>query len=490
MKSSMRILIIAALTVLTLQLTSTHSFAQTNQIENKQVLMKKNLETFSYSLALQAANWGLPIVIMYNLRYNDALKKGAKSKPNQIWRLEDITTPELAKKAGYVTPNVNVIYGFGFLDLSDEPIILSVPDSNDRYYMVQLVDMYTNSFAYVGGVATGYKGGKFALVGPDWKGELPAGVTRIDAPTSWILIQPRVHVKNESDLSEAKKVLNNITVKGLAEYNGGKPTAPKSYTFMQPDLTNPALPVSAVDFKDPLQFFEIMSAAINANPPPQDQINALLPLFKPLGIEFGKQWDRSKIPPVIVDSMRRAAQEIGSLNENLPVGEFINSWFMPPPAIGNAKTDYYLRSIVARIGLTANTPQEAIYFMSATDDQQQNIMSNKKYTLTFKQLPPFIKPGFWSLTLYSSANNYNVENSMKRYSLGSDNNLKLNADGSLTVFIQSESPGKDNEANWLPSGSGSQPVYLILRSYAPGKAMIDALSNTAAFTVPAAVEVK
>lgn len=452
--------------------------------------MKKNMGEYAYSQALQAATWGLPIVIMYNLRYNDALKPDAKSKPNQIWRLEDITTPSLAEKAGYVTPNVNVIYGFGFLDLSKEPVILNAPNSNNRYYMIQFVDMYTNSFAYVGGVATGYNGGKFAIVGPGWSGNLPNDVTRIDAPTSWILIQPRVHVINEADLPGAKKVLDEITVMGLAEYLHQTPIAPSSYQFIAPDLVNPKLPVSAVDFKDPLQFWQILSAAINENPPPQNEIQAVLPSFKLLGIELGKQWDAKQVSPVVLDAMKRAAETIGPLTANLPVGEFVNNWFMPPPDIGNAKTDYYLRAIVARIGLTANTPQEAIYFMANVDSNLQTLMSNKKYTITFKQLPPYIQPGFWSITMYDANNNYTVENSIHRYSLGNDNQMKMNADGSLTIYIQSSSPGKDKEANWLPGGNGEKPFYLILRSYAPGQAMIEALSNPQAFSAPPVVEVK
>lgn len=463
------------------------SFASPPNSLNKEMVMKKNVSDFSYSLALQAAEWGLPIVIMYNLRYNDALQEGSKSKPNDIWRLEDITTPSLAEQAGYVTPNVNVIYGFGFLDLSKEPIILTAPDSHNRYYMIQLVDMYTNSFAYIGGVATGYKGGKFAIVSPGWHGTLPAGVVRIDAPTPWVLIQPRVHVIDEADLPGAKKVLENITVKGLAEYSGQTPQPLSTNNYIKPDLTNPKLPVSAVDFKDPLQFWQILSAAINENPPPKDQITALLPMFKLLGIEFGKQWDMSKVSPVILASMKQAAQQIGALNANLPVGKIVNNWFMPPVAIGNAQANYFLRAIVARVGLTANTPQEAIYFMTSMDSESHDLMSNKKYTVTFKQLPPFISPGFWSLTLYDANNNYNVENSIHRYALGSDNQMKMNADGSLTIYIQSSSPGKDKESNWLPSGNGVTPVYLILRSYAPGQAMIDSLSNSEAFTPPTVV---
>ena len=131
----------------------------------------KALEDWTYAVALDAANWGSPAVMMYNMRANDAVGPKPKAAPNTIWRMEDISTPKLSVEAGYVTPNVNVIYGFGFLDLGPEPIILTVPDSNGRYYLVEIVDMYTNAFAYVGGLATGYKGGKFALVGPGFKGK-------------------------------------------------------------------------------------------------------------------------------------------------------------------------------------------------------------------------------------------------------------------------------------------------------------------------------
>lgn len=458
-------------------------------LANKNAAFKKTLSDFSYSLALQAANWGLPIVIMYTLRYNEALKPDAKSKPNNIWRLDNIATPSLSEKLGIVTPSVNVIYGFGFLDLNKEPIILNVPDSNNRYYVVQLVDMYTNSFAYAGGVATGYKGGQFAIVGPGWQGTLPENVTPIYAPTPWIVILPRVHVMNETDVPAAKKVLDEITVKGLAQFQGQPASAPTIYHSITPDLKNTKLPVSAVNFKDPMQFWEILSTAINENPPPKNQIDALLPMFKLLGINFGKQWGSSEVSPIVLNSMKRAAQEIGTLGKNLPVGRVVNSWFVPPSAVGNTQNDYYLRAIVARVGLLANTPKEAIYFLSWVDSKGQILMSNKKYTLTFKQLPSYEAPGFWSLSLYSLTNNYNVENPINRYSLGSDDQMTMNPDGSLTLYIQGESPGANKESNWLPTGNVIQLFYLVLRSYVPGQDMIDALSNPKLFTVPAPVEV-
>ena len=125
------------------------------------------------ALALQAATYAAPIVAMYNLRDTTSVGAGAKVAPNEIWRMEDIASPAIAQQSGYVTPNVNVIYGFGFMDLKQQPIILHAPDSHGRYYMIEICDMWANAFAYVGGIATGYKGDTFALVGPGWQGKLP-----------------------------------------------------------------------------------------------------------------------------------------------------------------------------------------------------------------------------------------------------------------------------------------------------------------------------
>lgn len=175
----------------------------------------KALGEWSYALALDAATWGAPIVTMYALPNNDAVGSEVKAAPNHLWRMENITTPELAEKEGYVAPNCSTIYGFGFLDLRHEPVVLSLPDCDGRYYMVETVDMWTNAFAYPAGVTNGYKGGKYAYVGPDWKGTLPAGLKRIDAPTPWILIQPRVHLPNQSELDAARKVMAGIKLQPL-----------------------------------------------------------------------------------------------------------------------------------------------------------------------------------------------------------------------------------------------------------------------------------
>jgi len=245
--------------------------------------------------------------------------------------------------------------------------------------------------------------------------------------------------------------------------------------------TDPKLPVSALAFKDPLQFWEILADALAENPPSADQVAALLPLFKPLGIMPGEPWDRSKLPPVVAEAMGKVAERIGAELAILPNGSFRNGWVVQPPTIGNFGTDYYNRAIIARNGLTANTPQEAIYIGGVTGSDGNRLSGVNRYTVTFKDLPPFVEPGFWSLTLYDSANNYTIPNSIDRYSLGSDNKtLKRNADGSLTLYLQQDSPGAEHEANWLPAPAGDY-YFDFCVAYAPGEALIRAQSEPDAF---------
>jgi DNA sulfur modification protein DndE len=431
-----------------------------------------NLQEYGHSLALTAAMWGIAPTTFYALRYNDAVGPHPKAAPGEIWRMSDISTPKLSAEAGYVTPNVNTVYGFGFMDLGAEPIILTVPNSHGRFYLVEILDAYNNAFAYAGGVATGYDGGQFALIGPGWKGTLPAGMRRIYSPTRWLWLQPRVHIKNPQDLPGAKEVLNGITTQPLSRYMGTPAPPAVTYDYPAPVFADTKLPVSANSYKDPLQFWEIMSNTINENPPPQSQIDALLPLFAPLGIELGKKWDRNNVHPAVLAGMKQAAQEIGMKTMLLiPPGQMKNGWVFCWPSTGNFRTDYMNRATIVRWGLSANTLEEGMYVGSWVSGDNKPLMGENKYTVTFVP-PPFKEPAFWSATMYDWKNNYTVENPIDRYSLGSDDPLKMNADGTVTLYMQSTSPGKDKESNWLPTQKSGR-WYILLRSYSPGRAAIE-----------------
>ncbi len=402
--------------------------------------------------------------------------------------MENITSPEIAQRLGFVTPNVNIVYGFGFMDLKAQPIILRAPDSHGRYYVIQIVDMWTDSFAYVGGATTGYSGGTYALVGPGWRGTLPAGVKRIDCPTRWIDLQPRVHVKNKADLPGAQRVLRAITVTGLAQYTG-RPAPPEpTYHYAVPNI-NPKVASSLMQFVDPLQFWEILSAALNENPPPRDQVATVLPQFKYLGIVLGKQWKREDVNPYILAQMKMAAQEIGPTIRSMALAvKSINGWTIPPANLGLSVGDYVTRAIVAVIGLLANTPKETIYYGAFHDGSGTPLSGSKPYTMTFSPPMTYINttpPGYWSITMYDGVTAYTIPNPIDRYSLGSDDDLKRNADGSFTIYVQHDDPGASEETNWLPAPTG--PFYVVLRNAPPAPVVVQALGNPPALNGPPAL---
>ena len=310
---------------------------------------------------------------MYNLRSTVAFGPKPKALPNEIWRMEDISTPKLAAESGYVSPNLDVVYGFGFADLGTEPVILTAPDSEGRYYMIEICDMWSNAFAYPAGDVR-YKGGKFALVGPGWKGTLPDGVKRIDCPTRWIELQPRVNVKSEADLPAARKVLQAIKLQGLSLYTGGPASKQPAYNYEVPKM-NPKVATSHMQFDDPLQFWSIFSAAMNENPPPQSEIDSVLPQFKYLGIILGKQWKPEDVNPLILAEMKKAATEIGDLAlGTMPLaGTLKNGWVIPPANTGYAGSDYLSRLDVAVFGLTANISTQAIYYSGVLDGNNQEM---------------------------------------------------------------------------------------------------------------------
>jgi len=441
------------------------------------------------ALALQAATYAAPIVAMYNLRDTTSVGAGAKIAPNEIWRMEDIASPAIAQQSGYVTPNVNVIYGFGFMDLKQQPIILHAPDSHGRYYMIEICDMWANAFAYVGGIATGYKGDTFALVGPGWQGKLPAGVKRIDCPTRWVELQPRVHVKNHADLAAAQEVLSAITVKGLAQHNGSPAPAGVAYRYDTPKV-NPKVASSQMQFLDPLQFWEVFSAAMNENPPPVNEIKSVLPQFKYLGIELGQPWKRENVQPEILNQMKSAAEGIGPMMMPLLpfLGNTVNGWNIPPADVGMPGADYPMRALVAVFGLTSNTTREAIYYTSVSDGAGKPLIGANRYALTFKEKTPcvdVVSPGFWSITAYDSATGFTIPNPIDRYSLGGDSDLAHNADGSFTIYVQRDDPGQERRANWLPTSSGA--FYLIIRAYAPTPRVAEGLKNPSTFQGPPAI---
>jgi DNA sulfur modification protein DndE len=304
-------------------------------------------------------------------------------------------------------------------------------------------------------------------------------------------MQPRVLVKDQADLPGAIKVMDAIKVQGLSQFLGKPAPAAPAYNYESPKLV-PKIASSQLQFVDPLQFWSLCSASMNENPPPESQIKSVLPLFKYLGIELGKPWKRENVNPLILAEMKVAAQQVGSMMNAVGpiVGKPSNGWDVPPVNFGATGADYLTRGINSVLGLTANTTTEAIYTLGALGADGAPLHGSKAYTINFKASNPYIQaipPGFWSVTMYDGVSKFTVPNPLNRYFLGSANDMKKNADGSVTMYLQATSPGKDKESNWLPSPKG--PFYLLLRNYAPQPSAIEVLKDTAANPMPPIVPV-
>jgi hypothetical protein len=411
---------------------------------------------------MQAYIYGFPYVYMSEVRWGQvAVKVDPNSNlphaaVNHFWHSHAMAGPE--SLAGG-SPNNDTLYSITWLDLSKEPVIVSVPDVGDRYYTMEIASFDSDNFAYVGMRTTGTKAGNYAIVGPLWKGELPAGVQKLTpsrTPSAFILA--RTLLRGPDDLPAVRALMAQYKLTPLSLW--GKPGAqiPESYDVLRP-----------FDRKtDPLAEWKTMNKTMAENPPPARH-ELLLKQFAEVGI--GPGLDVDQLDEATKRGLARAAVDGSNLlDAALRQGarqKNVNGWKFPPPDMGRAgdKDDFLLRAALqSKWGIVANDPAEAIYLNTSIDPEGQQLTGANQYVMHF---PPGGLPevkAFWSITLYDAKHNL-VANPIKRYALGDRDKLKFNADGSLDIYIQNQSPGKDKEANWLPAPTGE--FNLVLRTYLP-----------------------
>ncbi|HEV3263474.1 MAG TPA: DUF1254 domain-containing protein [Gemmataceae bacterium] len=419
-------------------------------------------ENYAYTLGVQAYIYGFPYVYMSEVRWGQvAAPVDPEVLPhaalNHFWHNKVMGGPE--SQAGG-SPNNDTLYSIAWLDLSKEPVILSVPDVGDRYYTMEIASFDSDNFAYVGMRTTGTKAGDYAIVGPSWKGELPSGVKQLTpsrTPSAFIL--GRTLLRGPDDLPAIRALMVQYKLTPLSLW--GKPDAkvPESHDVFKP-----------FDRKtDPLAGWKTMNKAMTENPPPSRH-ELLLKQFAQIGI--GPRLDVEKLDEATKRGLARAAVDGRKLlDAALRQGarqKNVNGWNYPPPEMGRAgdKDDFLLRAALQSMwGIVANDPAEAVYLNTSTDPDGQQLTGANRYVMHFPDGGlPKVK-AFWSITLYDARHNL-VANPLKRYALGDRDKLKFNGDGSLDIYIQNESPGGDREANWLPAPK--EDFNLVLRSYLPG----------------------
>lgn len=415
------------------------------------------------AIAEEGFIYGLPLVMNYAVNYEfwvDKTSSQYKCPFNQIYNEHKTFT---YKDTAVVTPNSDTPYSFVCLDLRAEPYVLSVPAvDKGRYYSLQLTDWNTFNFGYIGSRATGCDAGDYLVAGPDWKGETPAGIKKVfRSTTQFTIILYRTQLLGPEDMPNVIKVQEGYKAEPLSTFL--HQTAPSA----APAIDWPKCDNDLVK----LNFFQYLDFALQFAPPGPEEKTIRAKLAR-IGIGPGKTFNfkdlslehKVEIGLGMKEGEKKVEQKVAT------IGKKINGWNVGS-AFGDREYyngDWLLRAAAAKAGIYGNDAAEAVYPMTRWLETGETLDGSKgKYTLTFPadQMPPV--NAFWSVTMYDGKTQLLIENPINRYLINSPMlpNMKKNADGSLTLYIQKDSPGAERESNWLPAPDG--PIYMVMRLYWP-----------------------
>jgi hypothetical protein len=367
-----------------------------------------------------------------------------------------------------VRPNFDTLYTSLWADMTDGPVIVSVPDSGGRYYMLPMLDMWTDVFAVPGWRTTGTGQGNFAFVPPGWEGKLPEGVVRIDSPTPYAWMIGRTESSVDT-YDEVHQFQDGIRVTPLADW--GKQPSQKIYKI-NPNIDMKTPPLDQVNKLPAREYFEYAAQLMKLHPPHITDPD-IVARMKRVGLEPGKDFQYESLSPSAKAAIDQAAEEgLKMIKAHLPeIGTMENGWSVMRENAGVYGADYLQRATIALAGLGCNKPIDAVYPLAIVDSRGKEPTGDQQYVMHFDkdQLPP--AEAFWSLTMYD-ADGFQVANPINRFAIGDRDKLEFNDDGSLDLFIQAESPGKERESNWLPAPNQGI-LGLTMRLYAPERSVLD-----------------
>jgi hypothetical protein len=379
-----------------------------------------------------------------------------------------------------VSPNVDTFYSSAWLDLDEEPMVLSVPDATLynpegepwRYYLIQLMDAWSNVFAAPGVRTTGTGAGIFLISGPNWSGTVPGGMIHYSSPTNLVWLLGRTMVKDSADIPTVVAFQSGMSLMPLSAWPG--PYDPPDGVVNDSIDMNTA-PVNQVANLIVEKYFQLLCDLMVENPAaPYD--SAMVREMAKVGIAPGAKFRLSNFSEseqdAIEDGYANGQAELGTLKSSIQ-GNSRNGWNYILQGMGAYGDNYNTRAYIANIGLGANLPEDAVYPATDIDNANQPLNTNHEYTMTFPagQTPP--AQGFWSITMYNNQQ-FLVQNQIKRYAIGSYNDLQYNNDNSLTLYIQKNNPGGAKESNWLPTSEiDSSSFNLIMRIYWPGESVLN-----------------
>jgi hypothetical protein len=358
--------------------------------------------------------------------------------------------------------NFDTLYSIAWLDLTKEPLIVSAPDTGGRYYLLPMLDMWTDVFASPGWRTTGTQAANSLVTPPGWNGTLPSGFTRISAPTPYVWIIGRTQTNGPQDYAEVHKIQAGFRVTAYSDW--GKTPRPVEVK-VDPTVDMKTPPKTQVDTMPAGKYFAYAADLLKLHPPHITD-EPIIARMKSIGIEPGKSFDMSALDAAVREVLESVPEDAQKLMAwKVPtVARVANGWSMNTDTMGVYGNYYLKRAIVTQLGLGANLPEDAIYPLNLGDGNGKPLDGANKYTIHFdKEATPPVN-AFWSITLYD-ADGFQVGNMLNRFAVSSWMPFKYNADGSLDLYFQNESPGKDNEANWLPAPRA--PFNLTMRLYSP-----------------------
>ena len=421
-------------------------------------------------IAKEAYIYAYPMVDGYRIMYSyfvDRESPEFKAPYNQIRNVPRVFTPE---DKAVQTPNSDTPYSMAGLDLRAEPMVLTVPRiEKGRYFSIQLIDLYTHNFAYIGTRATGNGGGCFLVAGPGWEGEKPKGVVKvIRCETELLLLIYRTQLFNPADLDNVKKIQAGYKIEPLSAFLGKPAPEPApAIDFIKP--------LSPDQQRNSLEVFNILNFLLQFCPTVPSE-KELMERFATIGVGAGKTFDAGKLSPRLKkaykDGIADAWLEYDALKIRVDSREVVSGDFFGTRDY--LKNNYLYRMMAAVVGIYGNSKEEAMYPIYAVDAEGQKLDgATHRYIVRFApgQLPP--ANAFWSMTMYELPSSLLFANTLNRYLINSPMlpQLKRDADGGLTLYIQNESPGKDEESNWLPAPQG--PFFVSMRIYWPKAEALD-----------------
>lgn len=414
-------------------------------------------------LATDAYVFGYPLVTMEMTRRimtNVAAPEGTRAPMGQLIKARQY--PD-AKFRDVTAPNADTLYTAAWIDVGKEPWVLSLPDMKGRYFLFPMLDAWTTVFEAPGSRTTGTGAQTYVITGPGWSGKLPPGMTQYKSPTDLVWILGRIYCTGTpEDYAAVHAIQDQCKLVPLGSW--GKEYAPPAGK-VDPAIDMKTAVRDQVNKLDATAYFTLLAELMKANPPVAADSREMA-RFASIGLVPGKDFDASKlkadfasrIPTVGFDRIMLQLKVNKSVKNE-------NGWLFDS-VTGIYGTDYLNRALVTAIGLGANRVQDAVYPTSLRDANDNDYSGANKYIIHFPkgQLPP--AQGFWSVTMYD-ANYFFVANPLNRYSISARQNLKANADGSVDLYIQNQSPGADKESNWLPAPTGK--FVLMMRLYWPSE---------------------